>query len=86
MPLTGSFNYGNGHMNGVISLRSSASRVDRYQYEDNVAPETAGHVWEGRAKIRFRGLWVLEEAEKKTGSSNPAHWTLVCLEVVNEED
>ncbi|GJT35362.1 cytochrome b5-like protein isoform X1 [Tanacetum coccineum] len=111
MPLTGSFNYGNGHMNGVISLRSSASRVmllnvnfnskppqwhqldkdlmeifyksfqDRYQYEDNVAPETARHVWEGRAKIRFRGLWVLEEAEKKTGSSNPAHWTLVCLEV-----
>nr|GEW99901.1 acetyl-CoA carboxylase 1 [Tanacetum cinerariifolium] len=27
MPLTGSFNYGNGHMNGVISLRSSASRT-----------------------------------------------------------
>nr|GEV89444.1 luminal-binding protein 5 [Tanacetum cinerariifolium] len=81
MPLTGSFNYGNGHMNGVISLRSFASRVvlntwhqldkdlmeifyksfqwqDRYQYEDNVAPEIARHVWEGRAKIRFRDLWV----------------------------
>nr|GEW65887.1 RNA-directed DNA polymerase, eukaryota, reverse transcriptase zinc-binding domain protein [Tanacetum cinerariifolium] len=27
MPLTGSFNYGNGHINGVISLRSSASRT-----------------------------------------------------------
>nr|GEU48935.1 hypothetical protein [Tanacetum cinerariifolium] len=28
----------------------------------------------------------LEEAEKKTGSTNPAHWRLACPEVVNEEE
>ncbi|GKB66062.1 40S ribosomal protein S25 [Tanacetum coccineum] len=47
MPLTGSFNYGNGHMNGVISLRSSASRV----VLDTV--RGAGHEWLEK-KLRFK--------------------------------
>ncbi|GKB93574.1 GRAS protein [Tanacetum coccineum] len=61
---------------------------DRYQYEDNVDPETARLVWEERAKLRFSGLWVLvrKHCKKKTGSTNPAHWRLVCPEFVNEED
>ncbi|GKC82896.1 hypothetical protein Tco_1138613 [Tanacetum coccineum] len=60
----------------------------RYQYEDNVDPETARHIWEERAKLKFSGLWVLvrKNCKKKTGSTNPAHWRLVCPEFVNEED
>ncbi|GJX96780.1 hypothetical protein Tco_0352578, partial [Tanacetum coccineum] len=60
----------------------------RYQYEDNVDPETARHIWEERAKLKFSGLWVLvrKNCKKKTGSTNPVHWRLVCPEFVNEED
>ncbi|GJV66867.1 retrovirus-related pol polyprotein from transposon TNT 1-94 [Tanacetum coccineum] len=41
---------------------------DRYQYEDNVDPETARLVWEERAKLRFSDLWVLvrKHCKKKT--------------------
>ncbi|GJX00984.1 GRAS protein [Tanacetum coccineum] len=65
-----------------------ASEEDRYQYEDNVDSETTRLVWEERAKLRFSGLWVLvrKHCKKKTGSTNPAHWRLVCPEFVNEED
>ena len=51
-------------------------------------PETARHVWEERAKIRFGGLWALvrKNCKKKTNSTNPADWRLVCPEFVHKED
>ncbi|GKC09678.1 putative reverse transcriptase domain-containing protein, partial [Tanacetum coccineum] len=52
---------------------------NRYQYENNVDPETARHVWEERAKIRFRVVneedwdgilasWMTEKWKKRSAT------------------
>ncbi|GJZ47076.1 hypothetical protein Tco_0600908 [Tanacetum coccineum] len=59
--------------------KRSVTGKNRYQYENNVDPETARHVWEERAKIRFRVVneedwdgilasWMTEKWKKRSAT------------------